>query len=350
MKVHNNCDRRPASSAFTLVELLVVIAIIGILIALLLPAVQSARESARRTNCQSNLKNLALAALNFESAEGRLPPAAQDRTGSAWNQSFPPPLADHNGLSLLLPYYEQSATFDLIDYAWDWNEDDADKALNELYSEQNLGGIFICPSAQGGREAFHVTDYSAVVRVEIANNSPNTNLDAPGGSIDDLIDSGVVDGKGGAGNNDRIWDGALQIDRLTLGSNGSVTSSDRRRVTAAKVTDGLSKTFLYLESTNKPALIVGNRQLFDPFQGRLNGRNVFFRWASPTTVMRLQFYCGAEQTINCSNRNRPYSNHPGGINASFADGSVRFINDDIAAQLFISLITMAGDEILTEGF
>src|SRR5262245_38205120 len=65
--------RKGPRVGFTLVEFLVVIAIIGVLVALLLPAVQAAREAARRAACQNNIRNVALATLNFEHSTGHFP-------------------------------------------------------------------------------------------------------------------------------------------------------------------------------------------------------------------------------------------------------------------------------------
>src|SRR6478736_6293628 len=70
-------------TGFTLVELLVVIAIIGILVALLLPAIQAAREAARRAQCQSNIHNIALAVLNYESTNKIMPNGMSFDTGLA---------------------------------------------------------------------------------------------------------------------------------------------------------------------------------------------------------------------------------------------------------------------------
>jgi prepilin-type N-terminal cleavage/methylation domain-containing protein len=102
--------RAPANNrqAFTLVELLVVIAIIGILIALLLPAVQSAREAARRTQCQNNVKQLALACHTYHDQHKFFPPSINypKTEDPAVSTKFGP-----NWIILALPFMEQQALY-----------------------------------------------------------------------------------------------------------------------------------------------------------------------------------------------------------------------------------------------
>jgi prepilin-type N-terminal cleavage/methylation domain-containing protein len=93
-------------SGFTLIELLVVIAIIAVLIALLLPAVQAAREAARRAQCVNNLKQIGLALHNYEQAVSILPWGLGPNN---WN--------DWGAIPLILPYMEQAALFNAINFA-----------------------------------------------------------------------------------------------------------------------------------------------------------------------------------------------------------------------------------------
>jgi prepilin-type N-terminal cleavage/methylation domain-containing protein/prepilin-type processing-associated H-X9-DG protein len=109
-----------ALRAFTLVELLVVIAIIGILVALLLPAVQSAREASRRIQCANNIKQLSLAVLNYESAHKMLPPAgiAQIKRDTKFPVDIFNPLSGlrFSWIVEILPFIEEQSLFDQFDH------------------------------------------------------------------------------------------------------------------------------------------------------------------------------------------------------------------------------------------
>src|SRR6516165_10176675 len=94
--------RRP-SRGFTLIELLVVIAIIAMLIALLLPAVQAAREAARRAQCVNNLKQLALAAHNYESSTGVFPMGNQGWDFPYCGSNYPNNAPIHSAFTFMLP-------------------------------------------------------------------------------------------------------------------------------------------------------------------------------------------------------------------------------------------------------
>jgi prepilin-type N-terminal cleavage/methylation domain-containing protein len=112
-------NRRSRRSGFTLIELLVVIAIIAVLIGLLLPAIQKVREAANRMSCGNNLKQIALASMNYESSRGKLPPGANASKNSseiAPGYNLPPPLAGpYTGLlAYLLPFIEGDNIYNIL--------------------------------------------------------------------------------------------------------------------------------------------------------------------------------------------------------------------------------------------
>jgi prepilin-type N-terminal cleavage/methylation domain-containing protein/prepilin-type processing-associated H-X9-DG protein len=137
---------------FTLVELLVVIAIIGVLVALLLPAIQAARESARRVNCVNKIKQLALAAHNYESAKKRFPPSI------LLDGSAQPPFR-WSIQARVLPYIEQGSLYSGIDFDKDYSSVQFNGALLKATQVPSL----ICPSEERNEPRFDnagiITDY-----------------------------------------------------------------------------------------------------------------------------------------------------------------------------------------------
>jgi prepilin-type N-terminal cleavage/methylation domain-containing protein/prepilin-type processing-associated H-X9-DG protein len=314
--------------AFTLIELLIVIAIIGALVALLLPAIQSAREAGRRGACQNNLHQLAVAALDFESSQGQLPPGVEQRLF---------PIAPvYRGSSLfvyLLPQVEETGTRDL----WDFDDPQDNTAGGVSARTATVLPILLCPS--------DVIDENPVLWQHAYYGL--TSYGGNGGTRSFVAASATTDG-------------------LFHTTGPAAEPSDRQKcVRLREITDGTSRTLLFGErSHDDPNFELFAARSWAPslktwgWWGPSGGRKAIGHVTmsayasinyslpfgpataaaqSPPVTDGVSFQHYVELRICAWG-----SSHPGGANFCFADGSTRYLVSETDPVVLRALSTRAG--------
>ena len=362
--------QRPVRRAFTLIELLVVIAIIAVLIGLLLPAVQKVREAAARIKCTNNLKQLGLAAMNYESAYSALPFNAVTK-----NNSQPPYIPYSNnstqapgsatgtqgrcsGLVPLLPYVEQNNVYPLYVFAADWSDPLNANALVIKFP------LFRCPSSPS-TDSVTLTGVSWIGPGNAAfapPSSPGAKTNINGGKLYPTGGTGTVIGwpadYAGANqiktNKDSLGAEigfknavvAAGVPWAGDGSKGALRQNGTTRIT--EITDGTSNTVLYSEAAGR------DRQCLGRQCGPLPAGTTGPIWADgdnriTVTGTNADGSANANGTacMNVSNQSGDiYSFHTSGANVCFADGSVRYLRDSIPIATLAALVTKGGGEVV----
>jgi prepilin-type N-terminal cleavage/methylation domain-containing protein len=334
--------------AFTLVELLVVIAIIGILVALLLPAIQAAREAARRAQCQSHLKQLALAANNYHSTNkkfpvGFIPSPAANLEGWGWGV-------------YLLPYIEEQGISDrlrpspVLMQPWDpagaaaRNAKGGPRNLsdvfvagqtnsNEIVPLQTPLPLFRCPSdttpklvpceqAGGGCDIINpperTQDTGLWERSFLGDNSKNLSPRFLPSASSYVGSFGMRDERCTGSGTSPNW-----LPNKDLCDSNGIFFGDSK-VSVKDVTDGTSKTFMIGERDGfcLAGTWIGSRNNADSQM-----HSFFWTVAHVTDSKTLNYpITGAYNTCT-----EGFSSaHPGGAFFGFCDGSVRWVDDDVS--------------------
>jgi prepilin-type N-terminal cleavage/methylation domain-containing protein/prepilin-type processing-associated H-X9-DG protein len=318
---------------FTLIELLVVIAIIAVLIALLLTAVQAAREAARRVQCVNNLKQIGLALHNYEGTVGSFPSgvisALADPTWTlpAGNcTAFPTDLGPGWSLfALMFPYLEQNNLSNSLNFSLTI----ADPS-NRTTRETRIV-TYVCPADTGPD---HVSIYNCG-DPPAAGNTPQPVLDGLG----PCSYVGVLGGANSGYPTSLV--GCYEYQPF----NGMFHRNSRVRI--AEVTDGTSNTVGVAEradhfvTTDWVGVIPGAEAIYNPQLGM--GCN---NWRPPLIAVLAH---GRQTTVNTPGASPGgfQSQHAGGGNFLFMDGSVRFIKSTIALPTMWALCTRNLGEILS---
>jgi len=328
----------PVRLAFTLVELLVVIAIIGILIGMLLPAVQQVREAARRSACQNNIRQVALAAINYESAHGKFPPGLLEADNAVVQSG------QTNGgspqrvgiLAHLLPFIEANNIADLIEpnlnadqYANDgngvgfWGEFDEDGEANTRLVSLSKIPSFECPSDTRGDGVMLTLTFSSSDR-----SGPGGVQRAPFGDLSTIYgEAGIgttnylgVGGAVGDIGTDQTWADFIGI------------FGNRTKTRFRDISDGSSNTFLFGEGTSNTT------------GWPVPAESTSYSWMG-NVVLPMNTWDqgdGRGQQLTAFR-----SKHPGIVNFASADGSVRPVPRETEVATMRSLGSMSDGTVVS---
>lgn len=309
MNKGNGIGACPRRLGFTLIELLVVIAIIGILIALLLPAVQAAREAARRSQCSNSLKQIALAAINFESATKQFPKGRLSCDGANYGPCDGMSKAQRLGTSAfvaILPHIEEQTLYDMfgVENGGMWhNHPFTDRTLwfTDAKKREAIAArpaIYVCPSSTA--EPFvDKSHYAWESFLRPATGSYAACMGTNGPSV---------------GNDAKL---------LKLENNGMFVYYYARRI--KHISDGLSKTLSFGEVQEGHSAVTSNiwstaQRLADSMRSTENaintppGQGTLITWGD-------QINKGANGAFG--------SHHGGGAQFAFGDGHVTFISENV---------------------
>ena len=317
-------------TAFTLVELLVVIAIIGILIGMLLPAVQQVREAARRIQCSNSLRQLALAAHNYESAHQHLPAGRGAPLPSVFSaHARLLPLMEQSALESEINYLQAPTTFSTGAKVWDGSEN--------LAAAKQVLSLLICPSdAIQGRvpgSEFAATNFAFCAGSgTIDNGTLGTACDGVFFTESEISLADISDGTSNT---------AMVSERL-LGdgqshSNQPIDKQDPQRV-MQELPFGQVPTADQCTAGGELNPLRGERWIFGNY-----GNTLYNHGRVPNDV-RLDCMSATQQQGFMAAR----SAHSGGVNLARCDGSVSFVDDGINATLWQAIGSRNDGAVISE--